>query len=190
MALTHCDLATPYGDIYLVAWRHQDITSTNIDFSSMESCGTHIRPVFYKITSISPGVNELMTHKPRGRWLIFIQTCENIFSIIMHCVKSKLPYASSLLSQNDSHSQPTHNCAVKLLTPEKFRSNFTSLFFKLVLRVDTFGTFRKIGLRWVPQSPIDDKSTLVQVMAWCRQATSHYLSQYWPRSISPYDINT
>ena len=30
----------------------------------------------------------------------------------------------------------------------------------------------------------DDKSTVVQVMAWCRQATSHYLSQYWPRSMS------
>ena len=26
----------------------------------------------------------------------------------------------------------------------------------------------------------DDKSALVQVMAWCRQATSHYLSQCWP----------
>ena len=26
----------------------------------------------------------------------------------------------------------------------------------------------------------DDKSTLVQVMAWCRQATSHYLNQCWP----------
>ena len=32
---------------------------------------------------------------------------------------------------------------------------------------------------------IDDKSTLVQVMAWCRQAASHYLSQCWPRSMSP-----
>ena len=31
----------------------------------------------------------------------------------------------------------------------------------------------------------DDKSTLVQVIAWCRQATSHYLSQCWPRSMSP-----
>ena len=31
----------------------------------------------------------------------------------------------------------------------------------------------------------DNKSTLVQVMAWCRQATSHYLSQCWPRSMSP-----
>ena len=25
-------------------------------------------------------------------------------------------------------------------------------------------------------------------MAWCRQATSHYLSQCWPRSLSPYDV--
>ena len=35
-------------------------------------------------------------------------------------------------------------------------------------------------------NPTDDKSTLVQVMAWCHQATSHYLSQCWPRSLSPY----
>ena len=30
----------------------------------------------------------------------------------------------------------------------------------------------------------DDKSTLVQVMAWCRQATIHYLIQCWPRSMA------
>ena len=35
---------------------------------------------------------------------------------------------------------------------------------------------------------IDDKSTLVQVMAWCRQATSHYLSHCWFRPIMPYGI--
>ena len=34
----------------------------------------------------------------------------------------------------------------------------------------------------------DDQSTLVQVMAWCRQATSHYLSQCWPRSVLPYGV--
>ena len=32
------------------------------------------------------------------------------------------------------------------------------------------------------------KSALVQVMAWCRQATSHYLGQCWFRSVLPYDI--
>ena len=29
---------------------------------------------------------------------------------------------------------------------------------------------------------LTDKSTLVQVTAWCCQATCHYLSQCWPRS--------
>ena len=32
------------------------------------------------------------------------------------------------------------------------------------------------------QNPNDKKPTLVQVMAWCRQATSLYLSQCWPRA--------
>ena len=32
------------------------------------------------------------------------------------------------------------------------------------------------------------KSSLVQVMAWCRQATSHYLSQCWRRSLSPHGV--
>ena len=40
----------------------------------------------------------------------------------------------------------------------------------------------------MPQNLTDDKSTLVQVMAWCRQATSHCLSQSWPRSLSPYGV--
>ena len=34
----------------------------------------------------------------------------------------------------------------------------------------------------------DDKSTFVQAMAWCLQATSHYLSQCWPRSMLPYGV--
>ena len=34
----------------------------------------------------------------------------------------------------------------------------------------------------------DDKSTLVQVMVWCRQATSNYLSQCWPSFLSPYGV--
>ena len=40
----------------------------------------------------------------------------------------------------------------------------------------------------MPLDLTDDKSTLVQVMAWCRQATSHYLSQWWLSSLSPYGI--
>ena len=51
-----------------------------------------------------------------------------------------------------------------------------------------WGISYEIALRWMPLDLTDDKSTLVQVMAWCRQATSHYLSQCWPRSMSPYGV--
>ena len=49
-------------------------------------------------------------------------------------------------------------------------------------------TSRDIGPRWVLQNPTDDRLTLVQAIAWCRQVTSHYLSQCWPQSMSPYDV--
>ena len=40
-----------------------------------------------------------------------------------------------------------------------------------------------ITLEWMPEDLVDGKkSTLVQVMAWWHQATSHYLNQCWPRS--------
>ena len=41
---------------------------------------------------------------------------------------------------------------------------------------------------WMSLDLIDDQSTLVQVIAWCCQATSHYLSQCWPRSLLPYGV--
>ena len=42
----------------------------------------------------------------------------------------------------------------------------------------------QIFLRWMSQNIFDEKSTLVQAMAWCHQAASHYLSQCWPRSMA------
>ena len=54
--------------------------------------------------------------------------------------------------------------------------------------IDGWGISNKVTIRWMSLDFTKDKSTLVQVMAWCRQATSHYLSQFWPRSLSPYGI--
>ena len=34
----------------------------------------------------------------------------------------------------------------------------------------------------------DDESTLVQVMAWCHQAPSHYLNQCWQNSMMPQGV--
>ena len=67
----------------------------------------------------------------------------------------------------------------------RFQFNFRKVIFKLNLGNSGWGISYEIALRWMPQDLTDDKSTLVQVMAWCRQATSHYLSQFWPRFLSP-----
>ena len=50
---------------------------------------------------------------------------------------------------------------------------------------DGWGISYEIALWWMTLDLTDDKSTLIQVMDWCHQATSHYLSQCWPRSMSP-----
>ena len=77
---------------------------------------------------------------------------------------------------------------INSLAPGGFGCNFKNSIFKLALPIGTFrASFDKV-LRWMMQDLTDDKSTLVQVMAWCRQATSHYLSQCWPRSVSPYGV--
>ena len=38
---------------------------------------------------------------------------------------------------------------------------------------------------WLSQDLADDKSILVQVVAWSRHATIHCLGQCWPRPMSP-----
>ena len=51
--------------------------------------------------------------------------------------------------------------------------------------------FCEIALRWMLQNIFDDEAIfmiLVKLMAWCChccQATSHYMSQCWPRYLSP-----
>ena len=46
--------------------------------------------------------------------------------------------------------------------------------------IDGWDTCLKSALRRMSLDLTDDKSTLVQVMAWYHHATSHYLSQWWP----------
>ena len=53
---------------------------------------------------------------------------------------------------------------------------------------DGWGISRKTALGWMLLDLTDNKSTLAQLMGWCRQATSHYLSQCWPRFMSPYGV--
>ena len=65
---------------------------------------------------------------------------------------------------------------------------FQTAIFNLLLLIGIFTSSKDNALRWMPWDLTDDKSTLVQVMALCRQATSNYLSQCWPSSMSPYGV--
>ena len=72
--------------------------------------------------------------------------------------------------------------------PGRFEQIFSNVIFKLILAINDWRIFCKILIKWLWLDLTDDKSTLVQVMASCRQATSHYLSQCWPTPMSPYDV--
>ena len=71
---------------------------------------------------------------------------------------------------------------INSVAPGEFEWNFKQVIFKLMLMIDDYTVSCEIALKWMPLDPTDEKSTLVQVMAWCRQAPSDYLSQCWPRS--------
>ena len=77
---------------------------------------------------------------------------------------------------------------INSLAPGRFQFNFRKVIFKLISVNCGWGISYEIALRWISKDLTDDKSTLVQVMAWCREAASHYLSQCWPRSMSPNGI--
>ena len=77
---------------------------------------------------------------------------------------------------------------INSLAPGGFDCSLKLVNFKLISTIDILSIFCEIAVRWMPQHLTDHWSTLVQVMAWCHQATSHYLSQCWLRSLSPYGI--
>ena len=77
---------------------------------------------------------------------------------------------------------------INSLAPGKSWCDFKNVIFNLALLIGIFKSSYDNVLRWMPQDLTDDKSTLVQVMAWCRQATSHYLNQCWPRSPTSYGV--
>ena len=78
--------------------------------------------------------------------------------------------------------------SINSLAPRGSDYNLKLVNFKLIWTIIIWSIFCEIAIRWIRQYLADHKSTLVQVMAWCHQATSHYLSQCSPRSMSPYEV--
>ena len=78
--------------------------------------------------------------------------------------------------------------SVDSLASRKIEWNFRHVIFRQILVIDGWGISCEITLMWMSLNFTNDQAKLVQVMAWCRQTTSHYLSQCWPRSLSPYGV--
>ena len=66
--------------------------------------------------------------------------------------------------------------------PGHFGGKIADGVFKCILFNENDWTSIKISLNFVPKGPFHNESALVQVMAWRRQATSHYLDRCWPSS--------
>ena len=62
------------------------------------------------------------------------------------------------------------------LEPSKYGSSFESAIFKLIILTSSLGILCEIALRSRPRNFTNEK------------LTSKYLSQCWPRSLSPYDV--
>ena len=81
-----------------------------------------------------------------------------------------------------------HQTFTKLLFLGKCGKVLKSVISELMLWIKFIITSCEIALSWIAENTSDVKSTLVQIMAWCHQASNHYLSQCWPRSVSPYGV--
>ena len=94
----------------------------------------------------------------------------------------------SAAENNEGWWKSIIKCYVNSLAPGRSECDLKNVIFNLVLLIGIFSSHDN-ALRWMPQDLTDDKSTLVQVMAWCRQATSHYLSRCWLSSLLPYGVS-
>ena len=71
------------------------------------------------------------------------------------------------------------------LSPGGCGIDFKWVIFKSFVMITCLTISRAIAFLFMVQESTDDKSTSVQVLPWCRQATGHYPSHCSPRSMSP-----
>ena len=96
-------------------------------------------------------------------WNILSPSSEELLYMHTHTMSRKMPN--------------TTICFINLLAPGRCGSHFTSATSEHMLRIKFMSTACEIALRRMPLNTFDYQSTLVQVMVWCHQVTSHYLSQ-------------
>ena len=98
------------------------------------------------------------------------------FACFSHCCIMWCPLMTGIVtSQYPSSRYVEHMICYSIwvfnsLAPRRFLKKKTSyVIFKLILVTDEWGIFYEIALRWISMNPTDDKSTILQAMAWYRQ---------------------
>ena len=190
-------IITPFGDVVF------DLTTFIIrEGVAVNGILQAVLCIIPWITWVSWNVSHIFVYAWVRLWQVL---SVSTYVVINHSYLSSLTHRHRLMNGSDNGLLPVHHLDIgrtkhpqtfttllistfNSLAPGKFAGNFKQVIFKQILVIDSWGISCEIALIWMSLDFIDDQSTLVQVMAWCRQATSHYLSQCWPRSMSPYGI--
>ena len=129
---------------------------------------------------------------------------KSLFKIIFHTENVPNPhhhYSSAILispglfqhqtachhAGKQCHAAPYHDDLTHWPLGD-FKEILDKWFSSYIYVIDGWGISNEVAIRWMSLDFSKNKSTLVQVMAWCHQATSHNLNQCWPRSLSPYGV--
>ena len=108
-----------------------------------------------------------------------------IFQIaIMQQILYVISFQSIPILTKSCYNMALHTGCKQLnsMAPGRCGSYFRSMIFKL--NVHNGHSL----LRWMPHNLTNEMITLIQVMAYCHQATNHYLKQCWLRSMSSYGV--
>ena len=161
-----------YGSIHTCSCQHSYIFKESQDENKNHTCS------LFWTENLNPCFCTIIPHTNACNWgyvlLLPLHDQGPVYSCCMftHVLQEQL------------HEFPSVNS----LAPVRSGYILKNIIFNLVLLINMFRSSNGNVLRWMSHDFTDDMSTLVQVMAWCRQATSHYLSQCWLRSLSPYDV--
>ena len=117
-----------------------------------------------------------------------IENMSALVQIMTWCPQATSHYLNKWWARSITSYGNTEPHQVNLLAAGRCSIYFKRKIFKLTIQNSSLDTRFEIALRQMPQNLTNDESTLVQIMACCLQATSHYLSQCWPRSFFPYGI--
>ena len=89
------------------------------------------------------------------------------------------PCRFSDISVDPLASQHEHIIRLNTLRSRQNGRHFPDDIFKCIFLNENVWISLQISLKFVPKGPINSNPALVQIMAWRRQATSHYLNQCW-----------